>query len=114
MMTQINRFTNPAGSGGALSYPAGFSHSNLKSVEWSAGQVSYSRQKQEGLSLILKASPIALFHMTHERNLKKKKQKTVLHLLTLLDVINKSKMQSLGKDCPIKLADKLFCVLFSC
>lgn len=29
-MTQINRYTNPGVSSGAFSYPAGFSHTNLK------------------------------------------------------------------------------------
>lgn len=30
VMTQINRRTNPGVSSGAFSYPAGFSHTNLK------------------------------------------------------------------------------------
>lgn len=39
-MTQINRYTNPGVSSGAFSYPAGFSHTNLKI----SGQVYYSCQ----------------------------------------------------------------------
>lgn len=44
MMTQINRHTYPGGSSGAFSYPAGFSHTNLK-IQWAVFRaISYSCQ----------------------------------------------------------------------
>lgn len=40
MMTQINTYTYPGVSSGAFSYPAGFSHTNLK-IQWTVFRATF-------------------------------------------------------------------------